>query len=169
MIVSILRPSSARLYEPSSSGGQGLSLLVVSLRVFHMLLHTHWKYFACHLLRSHLPLSCSWHEWFVVSPGQAGGSFWPVSHDELSRRAEILMIASSGSDLVLGSCCFLADFMMAQRCIWLSTNRHQNWLLPREFAAQLRWRQISKENCRIRNRWGDRRLFMLLLAEEEIG
>lgn len=49
------------------------------------------------------------------------------------------MIASLGSDLVLVSCCLLADFMMPQKCIWLFTNRHQNWLLLREFAAQLRW------------------------------
>lgn len=46
------------------------------------------------------------------------------------------MIASLGSDLVLRSCCLLADFMMARRCVWLSTNRQQNWLQPREFAAQ---------------------------------
>lgn len=31
------------------------------------------------------------------------------------------MIASSGSDLVLGSRCLGADFMVAQRCTWLFT------------------------------------------------
>lgn len=169
MITSALSLSIARLYKSNSSGGKGLSLPVVSVSPSFHLLFTHWKHLACHLLRSHLPLSCSWHGWSIVSPGQAGDSFWPISHDEFSLRAEILVIASPGSDLVLRSCCLLADFMMAQRYIWLFTNRQQNWLLPREFAAQLRWRQISRESCRIRSRWGDRRLFMLLLAEEEMG